>query len=335
VDGRHEVELYISLREISVIEWGSIWRDFAMKESSSSEERGSALSLVIPAYNEEAGIGPVLDQALDILGGLGIEFEIIVVDDCSTDSTAAIATSKTCRVITNLQNSGYGYSLVRGIRAARYPSIAICDADGSYPIGALPQLVEEHRRGMAMVVGQRQGAQYIGSMRMRMLRWLFRAFTEFVAGRSIPDVNSGFRVFDRQAVLPLFPHISYGFSFTTSITLLFMMRALPVSYIPIEYHQRRGASKVRYWRDSLRALQIIASITARLNPIKLFLFAAVVNVLIMLPILGLLSLFGGVVGATTLVLETSAILVGLGLAVEALIDKSPFEQGDRGESRES
>ena len=306
-----------------------------MKEASPTEESGIALSLVIPAYNEEAGIGPVLDEALGILGGLGIEFEIIVVDDCSSDATAAIAASKDVRLIKNVQNFGYGYSLVQGIRAARHPSIAICDADGSYPMGALPELVEEYRRGMAMVVGQRQGAQYMSSTRMRMLRWLFRAFTEFVVGRSVPDVNSGMRVFDRKAVLPLFPHISYGFSFTTSITLLFMMSALPVSYIPIEYHQRKGSSKVRYWRDSLRALQIIASITARLNPIKLFLFAAAANVVIMLPMLGLLSLFGGIAGAMTVVLETSAILVGLGLAVEALIDKSPFEQGDSGPSRES
>jgi hypothetical protein len=137
------------------------------------------------------------------------------------------------------------------------------------------------------------------------------------------------RVFDRDAVLPLLPHMSYGFSFTTSITLLFMMQALPVSYVPVEYLKRTGSSKVRYARDSLRALQIITSITVRLNPIKLFILAAVVNVLIMLPVVGVLALWGDARTFIVIVLQVSALLVGLGLVVEALIEKSPFEDSSR------
>jgi glycosyltransferase involved in cell wall biosynthesis len=295
--------------------------------------RGAALSVVIPAYNEERAIAGVLEQAHAVLATLDVDYEIVVVDDCSTDATAALARSAGARVLPNLQNSGYGYSLMRGIRSARHDTVATFDADGSYPVDMLPQLLAQYRLGMAMVVGHRQGKHYVSSARMRVLRWLFRYLTEFIVGRSVPDVNSGMRVFERRTVLPLFPHVSSGFSFTTSITLLFMMRARPVTYVPIPYLKRIGRSKVTYLRDSLRALQILASITARLNPIKLFLLAAIANVLIMSPVLALLAACGRGIGLPlVLVMQCSALLVALGFVVEALIEKVGVETEDPGDA---
>lgn len=292
--------------------------------------RRDALSVVIPAYDEEEGIGAVLKETISTLEGLGIDHEIIVVDDASRDRTAQIAEASGVTLVRNLENGGYGYALLRGIRSARYRAVAIVDADGSYPIREIPRLFEQWRRGYAMVVGRRQGVHYVDSTRMRLLRWLFRTLAEFIAGRSIPDVNSGLRIFDRMAVMPMLPFLSTGYSFTTSITLLFMMRALPVTYVPIDYRPRVGSSKVRLFRDSLRALQIMASITARLNPIKLFLLAALGNLLLMLPVLALASFWGDVRTGFVLVAETSAVLVGLGLAVEALVDKKPLEGEEDG-----
>jgi glycosyltransferase involved in cell wall biosynthesis len=300
---------------------------------SGTAERGGSLSLVIPAYDEEPAIAGVLETAIAALDELDLDYEIIVVDDHSTDRTASIAESMGVTVLRNVQNGGYGYSLLRGIRHARHPTIAIVDADGSYPVADLHRLVEQYRRGFAMVVGMREGAQYMGSRRMRILRGLFRALAQFIVGRPVPDVNSGMRVFEREAVLPLLPHMSQGFSFTTSITLLFMMRTLPVCYVPIEFHKRRGPSKVRYLRDSLRALQILASITARLNPIKLFLLAALLNLAGMLPVLAVVGLWGDVRTPLVVVLSTSVLLVAFGLVVEALIDKSPFGESAPGDDR--
>jgi glycosyltransferase involved in cell wall biosynthesis len=287
----------------------------------------TSLSLIIPAYNEEASIRTVVEEAVSVLDGLGIEYEIIVVDDCSTDQTAAAVEGTPARVFRNVKNGGYGYSLMRGIRHAKHPTVAMVDADGSYPIAEFPRLFEEYQTGVDMVVGSRQGGHYTGSPRMRFLRWVFGALVQFITGQRVPDVNSGMRIFDRELVIPLFPHMSYGFSFTTSITVLFMMRSRPVSYLPVPYLKRKGFSKVHYLRDSLRALQILVSITARLNPIKLFLLAAVMNVLIMLPVLAVLSLQGDVRTPLTIVAETSALLVGLGFVVEALIDKGPDDPG--------
>ena len=283
----------------------------------------TGVSLVIPAYNEEGGIEGVLDDAKAVLRDIGVAHEIIVVDDSSRDATAKLAESKGVTVLRNIQNGGYGYSLMRGLGAAKYDTVAIIDADGSYPVEEFTRLYDEYRRGFAMVVGNREGAQYDGSTKMKLLRWAFRTLTQYIVGRSVPDVNSGMRIFDRATVLPLFPHMSTGFSFTTSITLLFMMRSQPVSYVPVQYRKRQGHSKVHYFRDSLRALQIVTSITARLNPIKLFLLAAAANAVLMLPIVLLLSCGGHGRVPLVIVLETSAMLVALGFVVEALVEKRP------------
>jgi glycosyltransferase involved in cell wall biosynthesis len=288
------------------------------------EDRDNAISLIVPAYNEEAAIGQVLEDAERALRAAGVKYEIVVVDDCSADGTARIARDAGVTVLRNVQNGGYGYSLMRGIRHARYPSIAIVDGDASYPIAELPRLIEEYRRGYAMVVAHRQGEFYASSISLRVMRFLFRALVTFIVGRSVPDVNSGMRIFERAAVLPLLPHMSYGFSFTTSVTLLFILQALPVAWVPVQYQERTGLSKVRYWRDSLKALQIIAAITVRLNPIKLFLLAAMVNVIALLPVVLAVAADGRRLVPSILVLETSALMVALGLVVEGLIDKTPF-----------
>lgn len=286
-----------------------------------ARERGRALSVVIPAYDEEGAIGEVLASLQSVLDGQDVDYEVIVVDDCSNDDTAAIAEAAGVRVLRNVQNGGYGFSLMRGIRAAHHPAVAIIDADGSYPVSRLPDLLAEYRSGIAMVVGHRQGEHYLSSPRIRLLRFLFRAIAQFIVGRSVPDVNSGMRIFHRETVLPLLPHMSFGFSFTTSITLLFMMQAHSVSYVPVEYLKRTGSSKVNYLRDSVRALQIIASITARLNPIKLFLLCSIVNVLVMLPVLLLFAIWGDVRVPIVIVLQTSALLVGLGFVVDGLTQR--------------
>jgi hypothetical protein len=108
--------------------------------------------------------------------------------------------------------------------------------------------------------------------------------------------------------------------------LLFILQALPVTWVPVPYLKRKGVSKVSYWRDSLKALQIVASITARLNPIKLFLLGAVANALVLLPVVLLAAPAGGALVPSTIVLETSALMVALGMVVEGLIDKTPFSK---------
>jgi hypothetical protein len=137
----------------------------------------------------------------------------------------------------------------------------------------LPELIALADR-YHMVVGQRTGQAYRGGVFKRLGRFGFRWLSEFATGRKIPDINSGLRVFCRAEILPFFPSISTGFSFTTTVTLVYLLNGMLLHYVPVEYHPRVGRSKVRYFRDTLRALQIVIQAILYYNPIKVFLLSA-------------------------------------------------------------
>src|SRR5258708_16784192 len=187
---------------------------------------GAGITVVIPAFNESASIEKTLDVLKRTLQTLSRPTEVIVVNDGSVDNTAALAVAADVRVINHPINSGYGRSILTGVDSAKYETIAIVDADGTYPIEVLPDLLKLYDQGFDMVVGSRQGKHYQASISKRLLRIIFRSLAEFTCGRSIPDINSGFRVFRRRPVLMERESISSGFSFTTTITLLFMLNHL-------------------------------------------------------------------------------------------------------------
>jgi polyisoprenyl-phosphate glycosyltransferase len=229
------------------------------------------ISVIIPAYNEESSIGGTVDACVRALAQLGGEYEIIVVDDGSSDNTAGAAVAAGARIIRHPHNLGYGRSLKDGILAATYDTIVIADADGTYPVDRIPDLFRAHLSGFHMVVGARQGKHYDESFGKKMLRLLLKTLVEFTAGRKIPDINSGLRIFSRQDIVPYFQYLCDTFSFTTSLTLAYMMNGMFVTYIPIDYQQRVGITKVRLFRDSLRTLQFIVEAILYYNPIKIFL----------------------------------------------------------------
>jgi len=226
-------------------------------------------SVIIPAYNEATGIGPVLREILALK--LDYLFEVVVVNEASTDQTAMEVKKFPVVLINNVQNSGYGYSLKQGIKASKYENIIITDADGTYPVASILELVTEYERGFDMVVGARHGKYYHGTLLKRIARFFFRKLSEFATGRKIPDINSGFRVFRKDLAMSFFHTLSSGFSFTTTITLAFMLNSFSVKYFPIPYHKRKGSSKVRYVRDTLRSAQIIVEAIIFYNPLKIFL----------------------------------------------------------------
>ncbi len=233
------------------------------------------ISLVIPAYNEEEALREVLVaiQAQAFFGSEG-GGEILVVDDGSTDKTAQIARDAGVRVISSPVNMGYGFSLKRGIEAATHEYIVTIDADGTYPPDAISKLTERLEHGFDMVVGARRGRAYWSSPVKALSRLIFKAMVEFVVGRRIPDINSGFRAIRRSKILPILPDLSKGFSFSTSSTLVFFLRGYFVDYLPVDYFKRRGKTKVRHVRDTLRTLQILVDIIVTYNPIKLFMLVA-------------------------------------------------------------
>ena len=110
------------------------------------------ISVVIPALNEESAIGKTVADVSKVLAAANLTpSEIVVVDDGSTDETGKIAAEAGARVIRHPHNVGYGRSLKHGIEASQYDMIAICDADGTYPISAIPELVRLYGEGHDLV----------------------------------------------------------------------------------------------------------------------------------------------------------------------------------------
>jgi glycosyltransferase involved in cell wall biosynthesis len=250
------------------------------------------ISVVVPAYNEQDAIVQTVAQIRAMLDAQGWhDGEIVVVDDGSSDETGERAQAAGARVVRHPANAGYGHSLKDGIRAASHDLIAITDADGTYPIDRIPELVRRVEAGFDMAVGAREGEAYRESALKHPLRLLLKFLVEFTAGQKVPDPNSGLRVFRRSVIVEHFPALSQGFSFTTSATLAYMSTGRFVCYVPIPYAKRIGATKVRLFKDSLRTLQFIVQAILFHNPLKLYLCLALGALACALPL--------GVIGAWT------------------------------------
>ncbi len=232
------------------------------------------ISVVIPAKDEEEMVAETVRQVRHALKDT--DHEIVLVDDGSQDATALRAAEAGARVISHPHNIGYGGALKTGIRAAIYDTIVITDADGTYPNDQIPVLLKEYEKGFNMVVGARTGRHYRESFIKSPLRFILKSLVEYTTGKKIPDVNSGLRVFSKQKTLPYFNHLCNTFSFTTSLTLAYMMNSLFVSYVAIPYHMRAGKTKVRLWKDTMRTLQYIVEAIVYYNPIKIFILMSVI-----------------------------------------------------------
>ena len=229
------------------------------------------ISVIIPALNEEAAIVDTVSRAKAVLRELGADGgEVIVINDGSRDNTGIQAANAGATVINHPHNAGYGRSLKSGILAAKNEILVITDSDGTYPIERISDLYAEYQKGFDMVVGARTGADYDESFKKKILRLILKNMVEFTAGRKIDDINSGLRMFSRTSVLKYMDTLCDTFSFTTSLTLAYMMTGRFVKYIPIEYHKRVGKTNVRLFRDTLRTLQYIVEAILYYNPIKIF-----------------------------------------------------------------
>jgi glycosyltransferase involved in cell wall biosynthesis len=243
------------------------------------------ISVIVPAMDEETAVAATVQSVQQAL--TGSVYEIIVVDDGSQDATAACARAAGARVVRHPHNLGYGAAIKTGIRQAQYDTIVITDADGTYPDDQIPCLLAEYQKGFDLVVGARQGQNYVGSLVKAPLRLLLKLLVEYTTGRKVPDVNSGLRVFSKKTVLPYFNHLSNAFSFTTSMTLAYSMNSLFVTYLPVPYHPRVGKTKVHLLRDSLRTLQYVVEGITYYNPLKIFLLMSVLIVVTALVCLAL------------------------------------------------
>ncbi len=291
----------------------------------SSAER-PAVSVIIPAYNEEESLREVIRGVRNTLSQLTNRFEILVVDDGSTDATADRAQATGARLLQHDANRGYGAALKTGIRHARESWICIADADGTYPTERIPELLGQAvKEECDMVVGARTGRDVAIPTIRRPGKWIIGKLANLVAGAKIPDVNSGLRVFRRDAALRFFNLLPDGFSFTTTLTLAMLSNGYLVHHVPIDYYHRVGQSKIRPVRDTLNFLQLILRIALYFGPLKVFLPVSLILFLAAVG-WGLFSLLvlERLADVSTLVILMAAVQVAaLGLLAELINRRLP------------
>jgi len=240
-------------------------------------------SIIIPCYNEESSVEDTIRHIVDSVGSES-QYEIVAVNDGSTDLTAqrltALAESNPAlQVIHHNKNRGYGAALKTGIQYSIADLIVITDADGTYPNEKIPELVMECQH-QDMVVGARIAAGVKYSRVRKIPKIFLRRWASWIADQEIPDINSGLRVFRREAAETYLTILPNTFSFTTTITLAMLTTYRRVKFVPITYHPRVGKSKIKPIRDTLRFIMLILRTGTYFAPLRtfspfiLFLFSA-------------------------------------------------------------
>jgi glycosyltransferase involved in cell wall biosynthesis len=229
------------------------------------------VSVVIPAFNEEQGIGPVIEELWNSTGqpgGAGRIGEIIVVDDGSSDRTAEIAANAGARVLRHRSNRGYGAALKTGITAARNELIVMIDADGTYPCKYIPEMLAALETS-DMVVAARIGANVKIPLVRRPAKWALTRLANYMTNSRIPDLNSGLRALRRNIAMQYFSILPNQFSWTTTITLAMHCDKYAVTYIPIDYRHRKGRSKIVPWDAGSFAILVLRT-SMLFRPLRVF-----------------------------------------------------------------
>ncbi len=282
------------------------------------------VSIVIPVYNEEAAIGDDLDLIKQTMGATGQPYEIIVVNDGSTDRTVEIVSSKPgVKLIHHQQNRGTGAARTTGLRAAKGDIIIMTDGDGTYPNQDMPKLLE-HMKQCDMVIGARTREKGTLKWLRAPAKWFIARLAAYLTGTKIPDLNSGFRAFKRNIALEYLSILPTTHSWVSTVTIAFLNGGYLVKYIPIDYHKRKGKSKFHPLKDTYNYVTLVVRTVMYFNPLKVF-----------LPISLLLFSVGGIkmvrdiftyhfhIPTTTVIIILTAVqLAAMGLLADLIVKKS-------------
>lgn len=227
------------------------------------------VSVVLPSYNEEGAIGKVIEDVKATLDKTTWDYEIIVVNDASTDKTAEIAAEKGVRVINHLENKGSGASRKTGILASCGDYILFLDADNTYPARQIPLLLE-HLPQYDQVIGARTSEKGSWKILRTPTKWAIKKLASILAGRKIPDLNSGMRVLKKDVLLKFLPLIPDGFSCVSTMTLAFLVNGFSVKFVPIDYYPRVGKSKFHPVKDTYNYILTVIRMIMYFNPLRIF-----------------------------------------------------------------
>lgn len=236
-------------------------------------KKPASISIIVPFYNEEAVIGKVLTDLKLYMDTQNQEYEIIAINDGSTDNGGSIASAiDTIRVINHFQNRGYGAAIKSGVKSSTYDWIVWYDGDGQHRPDHISK-VSEIQGDEQMVVGARSKDKN-PSIRKPGKKLLY-IIANYLVDTKIPDLNSGLRMVHKDA-FQKFEHLyPDGFSISTTITLSLLKGKIPVRYTPIEIEARTGSTSTVKAQDAFRMLSLIFRIITLFSPMRVFLPLAV------------------------------------------------------------
>jgi dolichyl-phosphate beta-glucosyltransferase len=220
------------------------------------------LSVVIPAFNEAARLPVFLDSVIEWCGKHQPDFEVIVVDDGSSDETAQLAGQRNARVISHLKNAGKGAAVRTGMLAAKGRLRLFADADGATTMDELPALIAA---GGDVAIGSREGADKLvqcSPLRRFLGRW-FNRMVRMGSVKGIRDTQCGFKLFATKQAQALFEIAQEdGFAFDVELLLVAQRKGLSITEVFVNWTEIPG-SKVRLFRDGWRMLKAVRRIKKR------------------------------------------------------------------------
>ncbi len=228
------------------------------------------LSIVIPAYNEEASVG----RLVRFLAESFPEAEILVVDDSSTDGTIELAQRAGAKVIQHKYNMGNGAGIKTGARNAKGDVLVFMDADGQHDPKDITRLLQGINEGYDLVIGARESDTQ-ASKRRWLGNKLLNRFASLLTGRRIPDLTSGFRAVRADTFREFIHLLPNGFSYPTTSTMAYLRSGYPVLFIPIRAGQRKGRSKISFVRDGIRFMVVVMKVATLFSPMRFFFPASV------------------------------------------------------------
>ncbi len=232
--------------------------------------KANPFTIVIPVYNEEESIQNTLKNLQNFLNSKEFVFEIVCVNDKSTDNSGKILDKfSSIKVIHHKKNRGYGGALKTGILNAKYDTVVIMDSDGQHLPEDLPKLLDAYDNKNTMVIGKRKIYQTKAS---RVLgKVLLHKIANFIFKEDIPDINSGFRVFSKKEASKFLHLCSEKFSFTTSITVAYISSKYDLVYISINVQKRAGGESRVNFKTGFRTILKILELGMVFKPLRVVL----------------------------------------------------------------
>lgn len=278
-----------------------------------------SISFIIPAFNEESSILNVLTELDRTLKSLQVNYEILVIDDGSTDKTAELVEDFYLKnpgigkLIRNGKNRGYGFSLKHGAKSSTKDLVFFYDADGQHRSDQISKILDAYSQDTKLIVGMRSNSKATPAWRKpgkALIRWV----AETITRSNFPDLFSGFRLWDKATFLSLQGVFPNGFSISTTSTVASQFIGVNIQWVEIDVEKRIGKSSATVV-DGFRIALLLVRIITLFAPLRVFFPISV--------LVGLLGLYFTVtsyieIGASS-IRGLIALLISLTIALQGLL----------------